>query len=238
MKKILTVVCLSVTVLSATGSAQTAQAQAAPARQLTCKVDVVLTRLEGEKVLGASPFSLIVNGVNNIAKLRIGIEVPSGTTPTTEGARAETTFKTVGTQIDAYLSSTALNEERLPLQISINDTAVFSDDNADRIARAELDRETAAKTLARQQDMLKKNLTSAQSVDAAETKLRAADLDLQAARKNSAVLPSRASMAAFRSFSYSNTLYLRDGQTQEIIVASDRTSGETVKASVKLTIVK
>lgn len=241
MKKFWATVGLLAMVGSANGWAQQAAPPIAPAppRLMTFKVDVALTRLQGDKVLGTSPFSLIVSGVNNIAQLRIGIEVPSGTTPTTaEGARAETTFKTVGTSIDAFVTSRVPDEGRYPLQLSINDTAVFSDDNGDRVARADLDRETAAKSLARQRELFAKNLATAQAVDAAEAKFRSAELDVQAARKNSATLPSRASLAAFRSFSFKNTLYLRDGELQEITVATDRTTGETVRASVKLTVVK
>jgi Flp pilus assembly secretin CpaC len=42
---------------------------------------------------------------------------------------------------------------------------------------------------------------------------------------------------AFRSFRSSNTVTLRDGQSIEYLAATDRISGETVRISVKLTVV-
>jgi len=49
---------------------------------------------------------------------------------------------------------------------------------------------------------------------------------------------AHADQMAFRSFTSQNRVYLHDGETQEMTVATDRTSGETVRASVKLTVVK
>ena len=45
-------------------------------------------------------------------------------------------------------------------------------------------------------------------------------------------------MPAFRSFSSRNSLLLRDGQTREYSAATDRVSGEVVKVSVTLRVVK
>lgn len=46
------------------------------------------------------------------------------------------------------------------------------------------------------------------------------------------------SMPAFRTFKSRNTLLLRDGQTREYTAATDRVSGEVVKVSVTLRVVK
>jgi Flp pilus assembly secretin CpaC len=43
---------------------------------------------------------------------------------------------------------------------------------------------------------------------------------------------------AFRSFRASNTVTLRDGQSIEYVAATDRISGETVRISVRLTVVR
>ena len=53
-------------------------------------------------------------------------------------------------------------------------------------------------------------------------------------------VPSGAAGAtpAFRRFNSSNTLLLRDGQTREYTAATDRVSGEVVKVSVTLRVVK
>ena len=50
--------------------------------------------------------------------------------------------------------------------------------------------------------------------------------------------PGGASMPAFRKFNSRNTLLLRDGQTREYTAATDRVSGEVVKVSVTLRVVK
>lgn len=234
MKRIVLSAAMLATTFSVTGLAQTTPA--APPKLITVKVDVLLTRFEGDKALGASPFSLLVSGTHNVARMRIGVEVPTGTV--TVSGRTETAFKTIGTQIDAFLSSMTPNEGRYPLEISISDTAVFSNDSSDRVARAELVKEAAAKGLARQRELFSKNLTTSASVDAAENKLRVAEVDVAALRKSTVVLPTHADKTAFRSFTSSNVLYLRDGQTQEMTIGTDRTSGETVKAAVTLTVLK
>ena len=55
---------------------------------------------------------------------------------------------------------------------------------------------------------------------------------------NPTALPGGAQLPAFRSFSSRNTLLLRDGQTREYTAATDRVSGEVVRVSVTVKIVK
>jgi hypothetical protein len=43
---------------------------------------------------------------------------------------------------------------------------------------------------------------------------------------------------AFRTFKSNNNVALRDGQTQEFVMATDRLSGEVLRVAVKLTVVK
>lgn len=50
--------------------------------------------------------------------------------------------------------------------------------------------------------------------------------------------PGGGQMPAFRSFSTRNTLLLRDAQSREYTAATDRVSGEVVKVSVTLRVVK
>ena len=55
---------------------------------------------------------------------------------------------------------------------------------------------------------------------------------------NPAAPPGLGQVPAFRSFRSRNTLLLRDGQTREYTAATDRVSGEVVKVSVTLKVVK
>jgi hypothetical protein len=43
---------------------------------------------------------------------------------------------------------------------------------------------------------------------------------------------------AFRTLSVSNTLVLRDGQMLPFVVGTDRITGETLRAEVRLTVLK
>jgi hypothetical protein len=43
---------------------------------------------------------------------------------------------------------------------------------------------------------------------------------------------------AFRTFSFSNTLALRDGQTVQFATATDKITGEVLKVEVTITVMK
>jgi hypothetical protein len=234
---------IAVAAFVSTGRAQ----QKAPEKITTFKIDVTLTRMDGTRALGSSPYSLLVNTGNgyNRASLRIGIEVPTGSATTNtvlnstgSNNRSETTttFKNVGTQIDAYVS--AFDETRYAVDVSINDTAIFSDgDETPRILDARANLELAQKALERQKSLFAKKLSTQSSLDRAEAAVRQNEIALNTAMRGSKSLP-HANQMAFRSFTSSNRVYLRDGESQEMTVATDRTTGETVRASVKLTVVK
>ena len=220
IKRVLLSTALFVVALATAGRAQ--QASSSPPKLTIFKVDVVLTRLEGVRELGSSPFSLIISGARNVAKLRIGVEVPNGTV--TENGRTETAFKTIGTQIDAFVTSLTPDEGRYPLQLSIGDTAVVSDPaDAARVSDLTQNLELARKSLERQKELFTKSLTTQQGVDRAATNVASAERALAMAAKFPKPL-GRADQMAFRSFTSSNLMYIHDG--------------ETVRASVKLTVVK
>jgi hypothetical protein len=229
---------LLVTALVATGHAQQ---PAPPAPKLTTfKVEVTLTRMQGAKELGSSPYSLVVpydnRGYNRGATLRIGVDVPTGTVTNAGNGRTETAFKTVGTQIDASVSP--FDEARFAVDISISDTAIFSDGtDADQVALAKTQLDAAERSLARAQALFQKQLTTKEALAAAEAQAQGAKVRLAMAEKGTKSF-AHADQMAFRSFTSQNRVYLRDGESQEMTVATDRTSGETVKASVKLTIVR
>jgi type II secretory pathway component GspD/PulD (secretin) len=71
------------------------------------KVEVTLTRLQGETRLSSVPYVLSVGMDNFMARLRIGVDVPTGaqSTRTTEGVtRSEWEYRNIGTSIDAQLA--------------------------------------------------------------------------------------------------------------------------------------
>jgi hypothetical protein len=171
------------------------------------KVDVVIERFQADKKVSSMPFSLWLTGSpgrpQSQGSLRIGVDVPIGSTTETRGSnppgstRTDTTtapeYRNVGTSIDCYLSMT--DDGKFALQVNLSDTSIF-DPTAQRQA-ALVARGLAAPTT--------------RTPDAS---------------------------AAFRTLSFNNTLQLRDGQTAELASATDKITGEVVKAQVTLTIVK
>jgi hypothetical protein len=63
-------------------------------------------------------------------------------------------------------------------------------------------------------------------------------IDDGAVYTNPQTMPGLGQMPVFRTFNSRNTLLLRDGQTREYTAATDRVSGEVVKVSVTLRVVK
>jgi hypothetical protein len=64
------------------------------------------------------------------------------------------------------------------------------------------------------------------------------NIDDSSVYQSPSTVPGGNQMPAFRSFSSRNTLLLRDGQSREYTAATDRVSGEVVKISVTLKVVK
>jgi hypothetical protein len=215
-----------------------AQTVAAATKPMTFKVEVKLTRMDGDKLLGVSPFSLIVTGTHNVASLRVGVDVPIGTVTSASG-HSELGFKTIGTQIDSFVAP--FEEARYAVQVSINDTAVFSDGTEQaKLDAAEVELANAEREVARQKELRDKNLTTQATLNQAESRLRTASVNAAATAKavKAGVPEGTSDRMAFRTFTSSNLLYLRDGQTQEMTMATDRTSGETIKAAVTLTVIR
>jgi len=235
IKRIGLCACLLATTFVTTGRAQ--QPAPTPPKLTTFRVDVTLTRLQGAKELGTSPYSLLVTFPGNrTASLRIGVDVPTGTVTNAGSGRTETAFKTIGTQIDAYV--VPFDDTRYSIDLSINDTSVFSDGIAsDAVQQAQTRRNTTARSLARQEELFKKQLITKEQLAHAQAEAKDAEAELAMSEKRTKSM-AHADQMAFRSFTSSNRVYLRDGETQEMTVATDRTSGETVRASVKLTVVK
>jgi len=108
--------------------------KAAPPPVIPVKVDVVISRYQGDKKTGNLPFTLMVNTNGNPTTLRVGVDVPVGTTTTTtlpEGNRqgATTTqpsYRNIGTSIDCRAST--LIDGRFSLYVSVVDSSIFTAD--------------------------------------------------------------------------------------------------------------
>jgi hypothetical protein len=168
------------------------------------RVDVTLTRSQGEKKISSLPFSLLANATDarnlpehRSVSMRMGIDVPigsatttdsrtqpsgSGVTQSTGSTSTKVQYRNVGTDIDCLV--TRLDDSRFSVRLSVSDSSIYSPDSDQGKA------------------------------------LRNPD------------------PAAFRTFSTSNTVPVRDAQTVLFGVGTDKISGETLKIEVTLHVVK
>ncbi len=169
--------------------ATTAQDKPAP-KAIPVRVQVVISRFEGEKKIASAPYSLAVaaNPVSReLARLRIGAEVPISSLPAAPSADGKTPpaggiqYRPVGTNIDCTIR--AVDEATFEVQLTIEQSSVLGDDQQPK---------------------------------------------LQTPR----IAPS------FRSFRFTNSAVLRDGQTTQFTNAADAVTGEVVRIDVTLTVVK
>lgn len=182
-------------------------AQQQPAKRIpSAKVSVVIERYQGEKKVASMPFTLWLTSHNgNMANgsVRVGVDVPIGSTTTTRGTTngnstqnavtSATQYQNVGTQIDCYLQSTDQDGVFI-LQIRLSDSSIY-------------DPGAASTTPGRE--------------GAAATR------------------PSRFSDAsAFRTFSFDNSVEVRDGQAAEFVNATDKISGEIVRVAATVSFQK
>ena len=170
-----------------------------PKPGIPVKVDVVLSRYQGDKKTSSLPFTVWVNvgdrGSAN-GSVRMGVDVPVGSKTTTNSvpnpsvdpqARTASTssameYRNVGTSVDAYLQPAA--EGKFSVNVRVQDSSIYT------------------------------SLSSGRGV------------------------PRLVDPLAFRTFSMDNRMEMRDGQTLEFAVATDKVSGETVKVDVTLSVVK
>ena len=157
-------------------------AQPASARDdIPLKVDVVITRLEGEKKVSSLPFSLWVS-TGAQTSVRMGSDVPI---PTTTDGKAGVNYRNVGTSIDCRVASN-VSGGIFRLNLAVQDSSVYGQEKTPQTASL--------------------GLVNGYPV--------------------------------IRSFSSQNSLVLRDGQSAEYVMATDKVTGEVLKVNVTLTAVK
>lgn len=100
-----------------------------PSAEVPLRVQIVVSRYQGEKKISSMPYTLAVvaaiKGRGETTRLRMGVEVPIPTTVFGEGNTAKTsyTYRNVGTSIDCM----ALAQEGgiFKLNLTVADNAVF-----------------------------------------------------------------------------------------------------------------
>ncbi len=204
------IACAAMLVAATLTAASAAPPQApaqAPAKSDTLqtipvRIDVMLTRLQGEKKVSSLPFSVLANAADSRGRfepvsIRMGIDVPigtitetdsrttpaesSGATRSTGSTTSRTQYRNVGTGIDCW--ATRLDETRFSVRVSISDSSIYSPEGEGKSFKT--------------------------------------------------VEP-----AAFRTFSTSNTVVMRDGQTVLFGTGTDKIGGETLKIEVTLHVTK
>jgi hypothetical protein len=144
---------LSATILvSAMGTAAIAGTPQAPSQDaakaamlptISVRIDVTLSRYQGETKISSLPFSLVASaaaaapGINTLAvnsglyqaRMRMGIDVPVGTSMSSEDKTVRTSYRSVGTNIDCLV--TRLDENQFSARLDINDSSIFYSTDGD-----------------------------------------------------------------------------------------------------------
>ena len=141
------VAALAFAVAAGTAVARAQEVQK-PSPLIELKIDLVISRSQGDKKISSLPFTLFAasseGGPRSTvqASVRMGVDVPVGTTTSTrEGTPASTTtrpeYRQIGTQIDCYV--TRMPDGRYALALRINDSAIFSPASAQADQALKLD---------------------------------------------------------------------------------------------------
>lgn len=120
------------------------QARQEPAKpvppRVQAKVDVVLAKYQGDKKTSSLPSTLFVTTNGGYTNLRLGVDVPVGTTTTTRTGDAnrqgETTtrpsYRNIGTNIDCSVSGGL--DGKFDVRVQLEDSSVFTTDADPRAA--------------------------------------------------------------------------------------------------------
>jgi hypothetical protein len=102
------------------------------------KVQVTISRYQGEKKLSSMPYSLSVNALSDgrdLSRLRMGAKVPvmALATPVMEGKQVgpiagPITYQDVGTNIDCL--AWIIEDGRYKITVTVEDTSVYSEDQS------------------------------------------------------------------------------------------------------------
>ena len=130
MKKVLLTSLLSLVLLAPSLAAQERQPPA-PARLIPLKIQVVVSRFQGEKKVSSMPYTLsVVANDNDKTTLRMGVEVPVPSTvfaPAAQGGPATVpvtsySYRSVGTNIDCTAKT---QDDGFRLDMAVEESSVF-----------------------------------------------------------------------------------------------------------------
>jgi hypothetical protein len=123
---VLSLMLVPVSIVSAAGG----EPQGTPAADTPLKVQIVVSRFQGEKKISSIPYTLaVVAGPRSEAtRLRMGVDVPVPQTVIGEGAAVKSsyTYRSVGTSIDC--SARPQSDGVYLVDLAVSDTAVFMPD--------------------------------------------------------------------------------------------------------------
>ena len=133
MKRIFGLLMLCVLLVPATSvGAAPGETQAATS-DIPLKVQIVVSRFQGEKKMSSIPYTLAVvagprGGGADTTRLRMGVDVPVPQTVIGEGntAKSSYSYRSVGTSIDC--TARPQSEGLYMLTLAVSDTAVFMPD--------------------------------------------------------------------------------------------------------------
>ena len=140
-KHLQTLALVSSVALASTAIVRAQDKPAAPAKEakapvVPLKVQVVISRYQGEKKISSMPYALTLNAGNR-STLRMGTQVPvmmvsPAPAQVVDGKTipqlGPIQYKDVGTNIDC--SSTALDDGRFLLSITVDDSSVYPDEQS------------------------------------------------------------------------------------------------------------
>ena len=100
------------------------------------KVQVVISRYQGEKKISSQPYTLSVTANGPRATLRMGTQVPVLATPTVSGPDGKAlpqsyNYRSVGATIECTARS--LEDGRYRLELTVDDSSVVSDDASSQL---------------------------------------------------------------------------------------------------------
>jgi len=126
----LAMTCLMLATAGAWAQTPPQPAAAADARQ-SLKVQVVLSRYQGEKKVSSLPYTLTVTPNDRPTSLRMGAQVPVANTTFQEAGKAPVqsfSYREVGTSIDC--AAHTLEGGRYSVRLTVEDSSVYPDDTS------------------------------------------------------------------------------------------------------------
>jgi type II secretory pathway component GspD/PulD (secretin) len=118
---------------AAPAAAAPAAAPVPPKEQPVLKVQVVISRYQGDKKISSQPYTLSVTPNARAASIRMGLQVAVLSSPMVPGGDgkmppAAINYKDVGTSIDCLARS--LDDGRFRLELTIDDSSLAPDDQS------------------------------------------------------------------------------------------------------------